>query len=104
MANETKMKKLSERILEGLADALAHAEGKPVPGMRVHVPEQVNVAAIRKKTGLSQDVFSARIGVSAATLRNWEQGRRQPEGPARVLLALVSKRPEIVQEMLGSRI
>lgn len=102
MAKKTKVKNLADRVLEGLAEALAHAEGKSAPGMRVHVPQQVNVAAIRKKTGLSQDIFSARIGVSAATLRNWEQGRRQPEGPARVLLALVAKRPEIVQEMLGS--
>ena len=95
------MKKLSDRILEGLGHAVAHAQDVCVPGLRVHVPKSVNVAAIRRKTGLSQDIFSARIGVSAATLRNWEQGRRQPEGPARVLLALVAKRPEIVEELLG---
>ena len=95
------MKKLSDRILEGLGQAVAHAQGARVPGLRVHVPKSVNVTAIRRKTGLSQDIFSARIGVPVATLRNWEQGRRQPEGPARVLLALVAKRPEIVEELLG---
>ena len=95
------MKKLADRVMEGLGEAIAHASGAPPRGLRVHVPKKVNVASIRHKTGLSQDVFSARIGVSAATLRNWEQGRRQPEGPARVLLALVAKRPEIVEELLG---
>jgi putative transcriptional regulator len=88
-------------LMKGLGEAVAHARGEKVPGLRVHVPKKVNVAAIRRKTGLSQDLFSARIGVSASTLRNWEQGRREPEGPARVLLALVAKNPRIVEDMLG---
>ena len=88
-------------LMAGLEEAAAHARGEKVPGLRVHVPKVVDVAAVRRKTGLSQNVFSARIGVSLATLRNWEQGRRQPEGPARVLLALVEKRPSIVGELLG---
>jgi DNA-binding transcriptional regulator YiaG len=44
---------------------------------------------------------SRRIGVSAATLRNWEQGRRKPEGPARILLALLERNPRIVEETLS---
>jgi putative transcriptional regulator len=95
------MRRPANRILAGLTEALAHAEGKPTPGLRVHVPKSVDVSAIRRKTGLSQEAFSARIGVSPATLRNWEQGRREPEGPARVLLALVSKNPAIVADLLG---
>jgi putative transcriptional regulator len=50
---------------------------------------------------LSQDAFARRIGVAVGTLRNWEQRRRRPEGPARVLLALLEKNPRLVEETLG---
>jgi putative transcriptional regulator len=50
---------------------------------------------------LTQSAFSRRIGVSTATLRNWEQGRRAPDGPARVLLAMLDRNPHVVEETLG---
>lgn len=95
------MSKAADRILRGLREAAAHARGEDVPGVRVHVPDAIDVHAIRRKTGLTQEAFSARIGVSTGTLRNWEQGRRTPDGPARVLLALVDRNPRIVEEMLA---
>jgi putative transcriptional regulator len=58
-----------------------------------------DVAAIRKKAGLSQSAFANSIGVPAGTVRNWEQGRRQPSGPAKVLLALLTRRPNLVAEI-----
>ena len=88
-------------IKQGLEDALAHAKGEDVDA-RVHhveVPEP-NVAAIRARAGLSQAEFARSIGVAVGTLRGWEQGRRRPDGPARVLLALIEKRPRIVQDEL----
>ncbi len=91
----------ADRILAGLSEALAHAKGDDVPGLQVHhIPATFDVAAIRARTGLSQAAFSARIGVSSGTLRNWEQKRRQPEGPARVLLALLDRNPRIVEDTL----
>ncbi len=60
-----------------------------------------DVPAIRARTGLSQAEFARSIGVKKATLRNWEQQRRRPDGPARVLLALIDKDPGIVQRVLG---
>jgi putative transcriptional regulator len=96
------MSKAAERIIQGLREAVAHARGDKVPGLRLHVPKKVDVAAIRQKTGLSQEAFSMRIGVSTGTLRNWEQGRRNPEGPARVLLAMLARNPRLVEETLGS--
>jgi putative transcriptional regulator len=48
-----------------------------------------------------QTAFAKQIGVSVATLRNWEQGRRRPDGPARVLLALLAKDPDIVRRTLA---
>jgi len=94
------MSKAAERIMQGLREAAAHAKGKKVPGLRLHVPETIDVSAIRRKTGLSQQAFSARIGVSTGTLRNWEQGRRTPDGPARVLLAMLARNPRLVEETL----
>ncbi|HKT14828.1 MAG TPA: helix-turn-helix domain-containing protein [Allosphingosinicella sp.] len=88
-------------LMEGMQQALAWARGEDVPGLRVHFPPGGDVAAIRRKTGLSQTAFAKQIGVSVATLRNWEQGRRCPEGPARVLLALLAKDPDIVRRMLA---
>jgi putative transcriptional regulator len=95
------MSKAAARIMQGLREAAAHAKGRKVPGLRLHVPEQIDVTAIRRKTGLSQQAFSARIGVSTGTLRNWEQGRRTPDGPARVLLAMLARNPRLVEETLG---
>ncbi len=95
------MTKAADRILQGLREAAAHARGKKVPGLKIHVPHKVDVHAIRRRTGLSQEVFSRRIGVSPGTLRNWEQGRRVPDGPARVLLAMLARNPRIVEDTLG---
>lgn len=88
-------------LVEGVGQMRAHARGEQVPGVVVHVPVAVDAATIRRATGLSQDAFARTIGVAVGTLRGWEQGRRQPEGPARVLLALLDKNPRLVEEMLG---
>ena len=61
-----------------------------------------DIRGIRSKLSLSQSEFALLIGVSVATLQNWEQGRRQPEGPARALLRIAAKNPEAVLEALGS--
>ncbi len=90
-----------DRIVQGLQEAVDHARGADVPGLMLHIPQSVDVTALRRRTGLSQTAFSRRIGVSAATLRNWEQGRRAPEGPARILLALLDRNPKIVEETLS---
>lgn len=90
-----------DRIMTGLEEAHAHLRGEEVAGLRVHVPETIDVSAIRRRTGLSQAAFSVRIGVAVSTLRNWEQGRRAPDGSARVLLAMLARNPRIVEETLG---
>ncbi len=91
-----------DSVMRGLKETEAHLKGEEVPGLVIHqLPAVIDVAAIRAETGLSQDRFAQSIGVSAKTLRNWEQGRRSPQGPARILLALVGKRPSVVQELLA---
>lgn len=91
-----------DSIRRGLEQALAFAEGNRSVGKahEIEVPEP-DVPAIRARTGLSQAEFARSIGVRKATLLNWEQRRRRPEGPARVLLALIDKDPGIVRRMLG---
>jgi putative transcriptional regulator len=89
-------------LLASLEQAKQFARGDVVTGMKVHVPSQIDASAIRVATGLSQTAFAAQIGVSTATLRNWEQNRRAPDGPARVLLSLLAKDPMIVSKMLAT--
>ena len=68
------------RLLGGLAEAFAEPERKTVPDLHLVPPlpfaGEIGLAAIRRKSGLSQPAFARRIGVPLATLRNWEQGRR----------------------------
>ena len=91
-----------DKITAGLDDARAYLEGDRA-GFVVHEIEvsDPDVAAIRSSTGLSQPAFARSIGVPLGTVKNGEQGRRCPEGPARVLLALIAKRPSIVREELA---
>ncbi len=92
-----------DSVRKGLKEALAHARGKET-GAVIHEVRIVapDVGAIRAKTGLSQSAFAKSIGVAIGTLQGWEQGRRRPEGPARVLLALIDKKPSIVQDELAA--
>jgi putative transcriptional regulator len=62
-----------------------------------------DVRAVRRKLGVSQSEFALMIGVSVATLRNWEQGRRTPDGPALALLKVAAKNPRAVAEALHGR-
>lgn len=62
----------------------------------------VDVKAVRKRLGKSQAEFALMIGVSVATLQNWEQGRRRPEGPAQALLRVAAANPEAVAAALAS--
>lgn len=94
------MSKAFESIKAGLTEAIAHAKGEPVPA-RVHYPQAMDVKAIRAQTGMSQAQFASSFGISVGTLRHWERGDRQPHGPARVLLHVVSKQPKAVLSALS---
>jgi putative transcriptional regulator len=96
------MTKAYDSILKGLQEAEAFLQGDTT-GAIVHQIEVTvpDVRAIRAQTGLSQADFARSIGVKKATLLNWEHNRRTPDGPARVLLALIAKEPGIVQRVLA---
>ena len=98
------MAETGESIVRGAHDALAYARGDKKKGRAttVHVPEHVDVNAIRSSLKLSQDKFAKRFGFSVATVRDWEQGRRRPEGPARALLTVIEHEPEAVERALSA--
>ena len=62
---------------------------------------QINAKEIREKLGLSQREFAVRFGISVRTLRNWEQGKRDPDGPAKAYLAVIKNDPEAVEKALA---
>jgi putative transcriptional regulator len=64
--------------------------------------DAADVKAVRTRLGKTQVEFAMMIGVSVATLRNWEQGRRMPDGPARALLAVAAADPEFVARALSA--
>lgn len=80
------------------AGAIHRGEAKP---SRTFVFQPDDVRAIRDKLQKSQSEFARMIGVSVSTLQNWEQGRRQPEGPARALLVVAAKAPKVVAKALA---
>jgi putative transcriptional regulator len=90
-----------EEIAESLREAIDWANGEniPVKITRVEVP-QVDVRSVRRKLRLSQAQFASRFGFATASVKNWEQGRTKPEGPARVLLVVIAKHPEAVEDAL----
>ena len=90
-----------ERLMASLSDALAHTDDDLSLGGGWRLPSAIDVAAIRQKSGLSQAAFARRIGVPVGTIRNWKQGRRSPQGQARILLALLERNPKIVAKTLG---
>lgn len=95
------MSKVANSIRRGLRQALAYARGEAdTRRYRVHVPARVDVRAIRRKLGMTQAEFAGRFGFSVNTLRHWEQGKRQPEGPARAYLRVIDRAPRTVQKVL----
>jgi len=96
------MSQLGEELIEGMKNALAYAEGRPAKGSRamaIEVPV-VDVRAIRKRLNLTQRNFASMFGFSLSSVRNWEQGTRRPEKPARILLTLIDRHPETVRQTL----
>lgn len=94
------MSKAGESIIRGAREALSYARGEK-DGFVAHVPEAIDVKAVRQGTGLSQAKFAAQFGFSLDAVRNWEQGRRQPELAARALLMVIEREPDAVRRALS---
>lgn len=95
------MSTVADSIRRGLEQAVAYADGKAdKETYHVHVPEHIDVKAIRTKLDMTQQEFAGRFGFSVNTLRHWEQGMRQPEGPTRAYLLVIDRAPQAVQDAL----
>jgi putative transcriptional regulator len=105
--------KLGALIIEGLQQAIAYERGE-LTNVRVHRVEvtarkahaekppyypPLMIREVRQKLGVSQAIFAEMLGVSASTVRAWEQGKREPEGPARRVLQLADCHPEVLKEL-----
>lgn len=88
-----------EELVTSVRQAGRIRRGEAKPARRVSY-EAADVKAIRAKLGQSQTEFASMIGVSVATLRNWEQGRRTPDGPALALLRVAAADPRAVARAL----
>jgi putative transcriptional regulator len=94
---------LGEKLLRSAQQARDWVNGKPGRVRVTYVPvPHVDVRKLRAKMRLSQTQFAAKFGFSLDSIQNWEQGHRQPEGPARILLAVIAKNAKAVEEALRS--
>ena len=91
------MKSAFDKIAAGLSDAIAHADGE---SGRARIATPIDVAAIRKRTGKTQDQFARAYHLPLGTVRDWEQSRSQPDAPARVLLALIKAEPDTIEQLV----
>jgi putative transcriptional regulator len=92
--------KAGQSILQGAREALAYARGEKNHGSVVHVPEDIDVKAIRRQAHMSQSEFSRSYGFSKRSLEQWEQGGRALTGAARLFLTVIAREPEAVQRAL----
>lgn len=94
-------KTVANGIKRGLEQALAYMDGTAdLRKYRVHVPQKIDVRAIRTKLKMTQQEFAGMFGFSVNTLRHWEQGKRVPEGPTRAYLLVIDRAPKTVQKAL----
>lgn len=99
------MTKVGDELIQGMENAVAHARGRKRIARKtvvaVTVPDAVDVRRIRRKLRMTQEEFALRYGFSVKNIRNWEQGIRQPEGPARAYLVVIDREPKMVERALN---
>ena len=88
-----------QELLQSVKEGGAILRGETAPARAYSVADP-DVAEVREIYGLSQTKFASLLGISVRTLQNWEQRRRQPEGPARVLLRVAARHPEAVLDVV----
>lgn len=93
---------LFDELLESVRQGGAILRKERAPSRVFTDADVPDAAAVRQEYGLSQEKFAALLGISVGTLRNWEQRRRVPEGPARVLLRVAERHPDAVLDTVAS--
>jgi putative transcriptional regulator len=92
---------LFDELVISVKEGGAILQNKSVPS-RTFIIEPPNIKIIRAGYKLSQQEFASLLGISVKTLRNWEQGRRKPEGAARILLQIAAVHPEVIWDVVRS--
>lgn len=93
--------KLGRQLIAGMKLVEKHLKGEiQLPTRYYEVPDPVDVKAIRERSGLTQEEFARRYGISRRSLQEWEQGRRQPEGAVRSYLRVIDRNPKAVESAL----
>ena len=90
-----------EQALQEVVDHLR--TGTPFPSTEVYQRRVVDIPKLRRRYRLTQQAFAERLGISLGTLRNWEQKRRIPDGPAQRLLELLEDRPDVAEDIFFRR-
>ena len=93
------MSKFGKELIEAMEEAAAHAQGKGKMA-RIHRIEMPDVRAIREELGLSQQAFANAYRIPLATLKGWEQGRRQPDATASAYLSVIARLPREARDVL----
>lgn len=97
------MSKSGDSILRGAREAAAYARGNRDEGFVTHVPEKIDVRAIRERLELSQREFARAFGFELRSIHNWESDRRTPRGATRAYLRVIEREPEAVRRALAVR-
>jgi putative transcriptional regulator len=100
--------RLVEILPDGSEQAISFSDGRASPRVNGSSAngrffDAVYARNVRGQTGLTQIAFAAQIGVPVETVRNWEQGKRSPRGPARALLKVIERAPEAAFAVLGGK-
>jgi putative transcriptional regulator len=94
------MSKAGKRLLRAAGEMRAIARGETKPA-RVYVPPDVDVRAVRRKLGMSQEAFASEFSFTLVQIRDWEQGRSRPLDNARAYMLLIDRRPDVVRKILA---
>jgi putative transcriptional regulator len=89
-------------LTSALEQVEQYKKGKTSGFVVLNFEDPVNVKDIRENCQMTQDEFSKNFGVSLSTIQNWEQGRRTPEGPAKLLLKMIMAKPQLIKELIAS--
>ena len=87
-------------LIQSIKEAGAIIREESVPSRKFEYKDP-DVTTIRKRLGLSQSKFAGLLGISVKTLQNWEQGRRKPRGPARILLLVAAQHPDSLLDVVS---
>ena len=93
------MSSFGKDLIAAMEEAAAHAQGRG-EAARIHVIEIPDVRALRSALGLSQQAFASAYRIPLATLKGWEQGRRQPDATASAYLSVIARLPAEAREVL----